>query len=108
MYGPTQQAINPVDVTAQGKRLESPIRETEVQRELGETQILVQQLSQISEELTKKLTSVISPKNDGEEAISADSEASVSTPLGTNIRDLNIGLKSTRRTLNFILNGLEL
>jgi hypothetical protein len=112
MDEPTQQERYPMagaNVAAQrpGMGLSTPTRETEVHRELSDTQHLVAQLIKLSEELTQRLSAVISPRDDGR-AEKETAELSVSTPLATTIRDINNGLNQSKKTLNFILSGLEL
>ncbi len=87
--------------------LTGPTRETEVNRELNDNRHLSRQLMKLAEELTQRLSSVISPRDDGQTSKEAP-EASVSTPLATNIRDINNDLRNTKRILSFILSGLEL
>jgi len=107
MDEPTQTERYPMAGANPSNGLAVPTRETEINRELNDNRHLSVQLMKLAEELTQRLSSVISPKDDGQ-TIKDSPEATVSTQLATNIREINNDLKNTKRTLNFILSGLEL
>ena len=83
-----------------------PTRESEVQRELGDLSHTSAELRRLSEELVQRLASVLSPKEDGNKP--SEPTPSVSTPLASNIREVNLSFRTTMKTLQFILQGLEL
>lgn len=86
----------------------TPVRETEVSRELNQVSRDAVELKRLSEELIQRLGSVISPRDNEINKNPEQTEPGVSTPLATNIRQVHDDLKLVQKALMFILRGLEL
>lgn len=86
-------------------KIAAPSRESEVQRELSQTHILSNQINKQIEELVQRLASVISPRG---EQIKDTEDIPVSTQLASDIKNVNDKLRQTKKTIDFILSGLEL
>lgn len=89
--------------------LDKPVREGEVSRELNNLKSTSIEILQLTEELTKRLGSIISPK---EEPINPSTGQQTdylpSTPMATVLNGIYKEFTTSKKTLQFILKGLEL
>ena len=92
--------------TAQSGMGLNAVRQSEVSKELVRLESSVSALVSLSEELTQRLSSVISPKSD---TVNKEVEdLNPSTPLGENLHTVGNKMRAVEKTLRFILDGLEL
>lgn len=86
----------------------TPVRESEVSRELNQVSRDAVTLKKLSEELIQRLASVVIPRDNEINKNPEQTEPGVTTPLATNIREVHQDLQITIKAINFILRGLEL
>lgn len=82
-------------------------RQPEVSREVMGLQDTAQQLTKLAEDMTMRLSSVITPNAIDSTEKLTDPQKPM-TPLASNLRDISKQLHAVEKTLRFILQGLEL
>lgn len=106
-----QQERPAYENTASEMRAKNPgaglARKTEVQSQMDVLFNTASQLSKTVESLYTTFSSVLSPRDDGNAQKEA-TEPSPSTPLATNMRDLNRELQGTLRSLRMLQSSSEL
>lgn len=83
-----------------------PMRETEIGKEMLNLRSTAAETRETAMKLVERLASVITPMSPSPNKETTKLEPR--TPLATNLREITKDLEETLKTLNFILEGLEL
>lgn len=87
--------------------LNKPVQEGEVSRELNKLRETSIEMRQLTEELVKRLSSVLSPK-EPPESPGQQTDYPVSTPMATVLKAIHQDYATSKKAIQFILKGIEL